>query len=168
MQTNVGTTLPPYCTVDQRACEQDMVTYIWSVTERETCTVEGTTVFTGKTYTIGGNKELMATDQSMIALTMKGKTVKCGQEVYRTDIKDLFVQEGNVQYWKPIHVGSISTTKYSNAKDAWVFKFTMQEMHNKFNPFTNLMCSRQNSMSNILYEANTRQLGVTTWAYAQI
>ena len=79
MQTNVGTTLPPYCTVDQRACEQDMVTYIWSVTERETCTVEQTTVFTGKTYTIGGNKELMATDQSMIALTMKGKTVKCGK-----------------------------------------------------------------------------------------
>ena len=74
--------------------------------------------------------------------------MKCGQEVYRTDIKDLFVQEGNVQFWKPIHVGSISTTKYSNAKDAWVFKFTMQEMHNKYNSFTNSMCSSSDVCNN--------------------
>ena len=54
----------------------------------------------------------MATDNSMIALTIKGKTMKCGHEVHHTDIKDLFVQEGHMLNGKPIHVGSKSTTKY--------------------------------------------------------
>ena len=66
----------------------------------------------------------MATDNSMIALTLKGKTTKCGHEVRYSDIKDLFVQEGDIAHWRPIHVGSISTTKYSNAKDAWVYYAT--------------------------------------------
>ena len=168
MQTNVGNVLPPHCTVSQESCTLDMVTYIWSVREEETCTVERTTVFKGVTYQVGGNKEIMATDQSMIALTIKRRTMKFGEEVHYTDIKDLFVQEGNVQSWRPIHVGSISTTKYSNAKDAWLFKFTMQEMQNKFNQFTNNVCSREQSMANILYEANTRDLGVVTWPFDEI
>ena len=84
------------------------------------------------------------------------------------DIKDLFVQEGDIAHWRPIHVGSISTTKYSNAKDAWVFKFTMQEMQNKFNYFTDNLCSRQASMADIQYEAKTRELGIATWPYDDV
>ena len=118
MQTNVGQVLPPHCTVERRACTLDMVSYIWAIKEDETCTVERTTTFRGRIFNRNGNKELMAVDNSMIALTVKGRTMRCGKEVHYTDIKDLFVEEGHGLSWKPIHVGSISTTKYSNAKDA--------------------------------------------------
>ena len=168
MQTNLGQALPPHCTVDQRYCESDLVTYIWSIKEDETCTVERTTTFRGKVRRVNGNEELMASDGSMIALTLKGRTLKCGHEVRISDIKDLFVQEGNIAHWRPIHLGSISTTKYSNAKDAWVFKFTMQEMQAKFRFFTDNVCSRQASMADIQYEAKTRELGVATWAYDDV
>ena len=78
---------------------------------------------------MGDNKELMATDQSMIALTMKGKLMKCGQEVHFMDIKDLFVQEGDVQSWKPIHVGSISTTKYRVGEQIFPFLVWLRNLH---------------------------------------
>ena len=168
MQTNVGQVLPPHCTVERRACTLDMASYIWAIKEDETCTVERTTTFRGRIFNRNGNRELMAVDNSMIALTVKGKTMRCGKEVHYTDIKGLFVEEGRGLSWKPIHVGSLSTTKYSNAKDAWIFKFTMQEMQNKFKAFSHNVCSRESSIANILYEANTRRLGVTTWAYDDV
>ena len=98
MQTNVATTLPPICTVNQRYFVDGLVMYVWCIREEETCTVERTTTFRGKVRRVNGNEELMATDNSMIALTLKGKTTKCGHAVRYSDIKDLFVQEGDIAW----------------------------------------------------------------------
>ena len=44
----------------------------------------------------------------------------------------------------------------------------MQEMQNKFNYFTDNLCSRQASMADIQYEAKTRELGIATWPYDEV
>ena len=140
-------------------------TFIWFSAEDD-CTLKETRRFRANELVGNNTRVVMASDKSMISLTKRGKVFRCGEEVFATSIRDVYIQEKpERRTWKKIHPREMSTTKYTNAKDQWIVSYTMNEMESVFQQMLYNECTRTIKSDVYRLTANLRDSETTVWPF---
>ena len=155
------------CPENQRFCETQEFTFVWTVQPESKCMMAELRTFQAdEIKSVTGATVIIATDKSMNRFVKKSKTIKCYKEVYRTENEKIFVQiesKDDSDQWRDIHTSEISMTAYTQHREEFLYYHITTQMRKEFQTLLLEDCRRQHDFQKILSRAEHSSPGVQTW-----
>ena len=131
------------CSVDRGHCETLDGTFIWNSADTLHCPVKRLREFEGTTTSTPSGDVIESNLKDKIRLRKGRRVQKCDKIVYETSLRGIYLDYVSTGYeWSDIDPRDMSVTKYTDAKDEWLFHYIMKIMQSKNDVLRQRECAR--------------------------
>ena len=135
------------CRASQGECVGSEATYLWNVpSEDDVCRLHKTRIAKGMQLTgERGTVSFLSTDGSMIRVIRREAIHRCGQVVYRTNYRAVYLADdlSHSPFQVPLHPAERSPTLYANMQDAYLYGTLTRAIRREFTAMLQKECQRQ-------------------------
>ena len=131
------------CTATYGKCETLDGTFVWDTNVKDDCPVKRLREFQGTITETSAGTVVSSNTEDKIRLRRGQARRRCGKIIYETSLKNVYLDIVSTGYeWEDINPRDMSITKYTDAKDEWLFHYIMQVIELKSEEERRLECAK--------------------------